>query len=137
MTTRRVYVYFALTFLLGILAGTAGAFLYGWRMMGPQGGPTRRERILRHMTRDLSLNADQVQQIRAIMEGTGSKIDALRKQHRPEFDAILTESRDRIRKLLTPEQAAKFDEMVRKFEERRNRRDNGGAPTPPPPPPPE
>ena len=137
MNTRRVYIYFALTFLLGALAGAAGAFFYGWHMMGPQGGPARRERILQHMTRNLDLNQNQVQQVRAIMEETGGKIGALRKQHRPEYDALLAESRDRIRKLLTPEQATKFDEMVKKFEERRNRRDNGGAPTPPPPPPPE
>lgn len=133
MNTRRVYLYFAVTFLLGVLAGGAGMLFYGWRMVPPK--ESMQERILRRMTRNLDLNPNQVQQIRAIMEGTGSKIDALRKQHRPEFDAILTESRDRIRKLLTPEQATKFDEMVKKFEERRNRRDQGRPPTPPPPPP--
>ncbi len=132
MTTRRVYIYFAATFLLGVLAGGAGVFLYGWRMMGPQGGPARRERILRHMTKELNLNDSQVQQVRAIMEETGGKIQELRKQHRPEFDAVRNESHDRIRKVLTPDQAAKFDDMVKKFEEHRPR---GDAPPPPPPPP--
>lgn len=130
MNTRRAYIYFTLTFLLGVLAGGAGSFFYGWRMMGPPGGPARRERILRHMTRELELNDNQVQQIRVIMEETGSKIQELRKQHRPEFDAIRTESHDRIRKVLTPQQAVKFEEMVKKFEERRKR---GDAPPPPPP----
>ncbi len=121
MTTRRVYIYFALTFLLGILAGGAGVFFYGWHF-GPKGGPARRERILRRMTRQLNLNETQVQQIRSIMEETAGKIGELRKQHRPEFDAIRAASRDRIRAVLTPEQAPKFDEMVRKFEERHQRR---------------
>jgi Spy/CpxP family protein refolding chaperone len=130
MNSRRVYLYFSVTFLLGVLAGGAGTFFYGWRMMGPQGGAARREKIIRHMTRKLDLNEKQVQKIRAIMEETGSKIRDLRKQHRPEFDAVRTESHDRIRKELTPEQAVKFEEMVKKFEERRKR---GDAPPPPPP----
>jgi Spy/CpxP family protein refolding chaperone len=130
VNTRRVWIYFALTFLLGVLAGGAGSFFYGWRMMGPQGGAARRERILRHMTRDLDLNDAQVTQTRAIMEETGNKIQELRKQHRPEFDAIRAESHERIRKVLTPQQAVKFEEMVKKFEERRKQ---GDAPPPPPP----
>ena len=130
MNTRRAYIYFALTFLLGVLAGGAAVFFYGWHLV-PPGGPARRERILRHMTRDLNLNDNQVQQIRSIMEETGGKVRELRKQHRPEYDAIRSDSHDRIRKVLTPEQATRFDEMVKKFEERRKR---GEAPPPPPPP---
>ena len=137
MNTRRVYVYFALTFLLGVLAGAAGAFFFGWHMMGPQGRSGRREWILRHMTRELDLSSSQVGQVRAIMEETGGKIDALRKQQRPQFDALLAESRDRVRKILTPQQATRFDEMMKKFEEHRKRREEGqGPPEPPPPPPP-
>lgn len=137
MNTRRVYVYFALTFLLGALAGAAGVFFYGWQVMGPQGRPARRERILRHMTRQLDLNSNQVEQVRAIMNETGGKIDTLRKKQRPEFDALLAESRDRIRKLLTPEQTTRFDEMMKKYDERRKRREEGhGLSGPPPPPPP-
>jgi len=130
VNTRRVTIYFALTFLLGVLAGGAGMFFYGWRMSALPTGAARRERILRRMTRDLSLNDTQVQKIRSIMEETGGKIGELRKQHRPEYDAVRNESHDRIRKELTPEQAVKFEEMVRRFEERRKR---GDAPPPPPP----
>ena len=120
MTSQRVYIYFALTFLLGILAGAAGTFFFG-RQMGPPGGPARRERILRRMTRELDLNEKQVQQVRAIMEETRGKVEGLRKQHRPHYDAIRAESRDQIRQVLTPEQARKFDELVRKFEKRRRK----------------
>lgn len=125
MISRRVYIYFALTFLLGILAGGAGTFYFG-RQLSPPGGPARRERILRRMMRELNLDEKQSQQIRAIMEETGGKIGDLRRQHRPEFDAIRAASRDRIRAVLRAEQATKFDEMVKKFDERRQKR------TPPP-----
>ncbi|MBI4164759.1 MAG: hypothetical protein HY508_03375 [Acidobacteria bacterium] len=120
MNPRRAYIYFALTFLLGVLVGGVGLFFYGWHM-GSMSGPARRERMIWRMTRHLNLNDGQVQQIRAILEETGGKVEALRKQHRPEFDAIRTDSRDRIRKVLTPEQATKFDEIVKRFDERRQR----------------
>ena len=134
MNTRRIYVYFALIFLLGILAGGAGAFFYGWHMMGPQGRVARRDRILRHMTRKLDLNSSQIDQIRAIMDDTGDKIEALRKQHRPEYESVLVEARDQMRKVMTPEQITTFNEMIRKFDERRK---NRPAADPPPPPPPD
>lgn len=121
MTSKRVYIYFALTFLLGILAGGAGAFFVGKRPPEPPGSPVRRERILRRMTRELDLNDKQAQQIRAIMEDAGGKMESLRTQHRPEFDAVRATARDEIRKLLSPEQTRKFDEMVRKVEERRKK----------------
>ena len=120
MTSKRVYIYFALTFLLGILAGGAGSFFFR-RTPEPPGSPARRERILRRMTGELELDGKQVQQIRAIMEETGGKMEALRTQHRPEFDEVRATARDEIRKLLTPEQSRKFDDMVRKVEERRKK----------------
>jgi len=135
VTTRRVYVYFAATFLLGVLAGGAGMLFYGWRM-GPPKGEGVRERILDRMTRRLDLNPSQVEQIRAIMEHTGRRIDLLRRQHSPEYDAVRAEARDEMRKVLTPEQAVKFDEMVKKFEEHHKRLDQRRGPPPPPPPPP-
>jgi Spy/CpxP family protein refolding chaperone len=134
VNSRRAYIYFAAIFLLGILAGGAGTFFLGARLMGPQGGAARRERMLRRMTRDLDLNDSQASQIRAILEETGAKMRERRQQHRPEFEAIRSESHDRIRKVLTPEQTAKFEEMLKKFEEKRRR---GDLPPPPPGPPPE
>jgi Spy/CpxP family protein refolding chaperone len=134
VNSRRVYIYFAATFLLGILAGGAGTFFLGPRLMAPPSGAERRERILRRMTRELTLNDSQAAQVRTILEETAAKTRALRSQHRPEFDAIRSESHDRIRQVLTPEQTVKFEEMLKKFEERKRR---GDLPPRPPGPPPE
>jgi Spy/CpxP family protein refolding chaperone len=118
--TRRVYVYFVLTFVLGGLVGGAGVFFYSWHF-GP--GPRRPDkgRIVQLMTRELNLTEQQVQQVTRIMEESNQKFMELRRQHRPQFEAIREESRARTREVLTPEQAAKFDEMVRRFEERRKK----------------
>jgi len=118
--TRRAYLYFVMTFILGILVGGAGVLFYGWHFGRWHRGYDK-DRIVRHMTRELRLSEPQAQQISRIMEESGKRFEELRRQHRPQFDALRKESRDRIRQVLTPEQAAKFDEMVRRLDERRKR----------------
>lgn len=118
--TRRAYLYFILTFLLGVVIGAAGAVFYGW-----YGGHWHRgfdrERLVRHLRRDLNLTDAQVQQAKQIMDETSKRMDDLRKQIDPQFDAVRRESQDRIRQILNPEQLTKFNEMVRRFEERKRR----------------
>jgi len=118
--TRRAYLYFALTFLLGIVVGSGGILFYAWHtgLLHPRFNP---DRFVRHLTRELNLNSTQVDQIRSILEESGKKMRDLREQQRPQFDAVHTETQGRIRQVLNPEQATKFDEMIRRFEERRNK----------------
>ena len=132
--TRRVYIYFVLTFLLGVILGGAGAFFGTW-YTGHWHMRFDPQRIVEHMRRDLNLSDSQVQQLRQIMDETDAKFKELRKQTSPAFDTVRNEMRDRIRRILTPEQAVKFDEIVRRHDAREGRR--GMRPPPPPPPPPE
>ena len=125
--TRRVYIYFLLTFLLGVILGGAGVFLFTW-YTGHWHTRFDRQRIVKHMRRDLNLSDNQVQQLRQIMDETDAKFKELRKQTSPAFDTVRNEMHDRIRRILTPEQAAKFDEIVRRHEAGRGR-----MPSPPPP----
>lgn len=119
--TRRAYLYFILTFLLGIIVGGAAVLFYAWNT-GHWHHPFDRQRLVRRLTRELKLNDVQVQQLNQIMDGTAKKMADLRKQMDPEFDAVRKASQDRVRQILTPEQLNKFNEMVRRFEERRGRR---------------
>jgi Spy/CpxP family protein refolding chaperone len=119
--TRRAYLYFILTLLLGVVVGGAGVFFYAW-YSGHWPHRPDRQRLARRLTRELNLNATQVQQLTQILDETSKKFDDLRKQLDPQFDAVRKESQDRVRQILTPEQLAKFNEMVRRFEERRKRR---------------
>jgi Spy/CpxP family protein refolding chaperone len=129
--TRRVYIYFILTFLLGLTLGGAGTFFFTW-YTGHWHMRFDPQRIVDHMRRDLKLSDNQVQQLRQIMDETDAKFKELRKQSSPAFDNIRHEMRDRIRRILTPEQIVKFDEIVRRHEAREK-----GRMGPPPPPPPE
>ena len=56
------------------------------------------------------------------------KVKDLQKQIDPQFQAIHQETRARIRQILDPDQAKKFDEFVRAIDERHKRR---GPPPPP------
>jgi Spy/CpxP family protein refolding chaperone len=120
--TRRAYLYFIVTFLLGIIVGGASVFFYGW-----YGGRWRydrgfdKQRIVRRMSRDLNLNETQVRQLEQIMDDSMRKFMELRKQVDPQFDSLREESNNRIRQILAPEQLTKFNEMLRRFEERRKK----------------
>jgi hypothetical protein len=115
--TRRAYVYFALTFLLGSIVGSAGVFYYGW-----YSGRWRHEfdlnRAVDRMKRDLSLDDSQVQKLRQILQDSGRKRRELMQKDRPEFDALHQDTQNQIRKILNPQQLAKYNEHVRLSEER-------------------
>jgi len=119
--TRRAYVYFILTFLLGVIVGGAGVLFYGW-----YGGHWHRgfekQRIVRHLSQELKLTDAQVKQLDQIVDDSMKKFMELRKQVDPQFEAVREESNNRIRQILTPDQLTKFNEMLRRFEERRKGR---------------
>ncbi len=132
--TRRAYIYFALTFLLGVILGGTGVFLYTW-YTGHWHMRFSRQRFVDHMQHELNLSGAQVQQLGQIMDETDAKFRELRKQTAPAFDQLRTELRNRIRSILTPEQASKFDSLVRRHEERMKRRGPPRAGPPPAQPP--
>jgi len=115
--SRRVYVYFLLTFLLGIIAGGAG--VYHWALhTGHWHSDFDQKRIVRRMAADLKLDDSQVQQISTILDDYFKKRKELDQKHAPEVDALRQQTRNQIRQLLNPEQLAKFDEHVRRTDER-------------------
>jgi len=117
---RRAYLYFVITFLLGMVAGGAGTFFYGW-----YGGHWRREfsrrHVMQNLKKELNLSEAQVQQLNQIVDEAAKKSEELHRQTDPQFRALREEARARTRQILTPEQAARFNALVRKWDERRNR----------------
>ncbi len=120
--TRRAYIYFALTFLLGIVVGGAGVFYYVWHTGGWRRPPSK-ERVVRHLKHELNLSDAQVQQLGQIMDDSGRKHEQLRQQLEPQFQALHNETRDRIRQILNPDQLQKFNELVRQHEARARKPD--------------
>jgi Spy/CpxP family protein refolding chaperone len=92
-------------FVLGMVGG-ASLFYIGQRSVGgsrppyeDRGGPPPRD-PLSHMTQTLDLDAEQREQIRAILD-----------QYRGEMDEMLEASRLEIRDVLNPEQQTQFDSL--------------------------
>ena len=121
MMTRRAYLYFAVTFVLGVVVGGCGVFFYAW-YSGHWHRQFERQRVVRRLTRELHLSDTQVHQLDQILADTAKSYSELHKQVDPQFDAIRAQTRDRIRQILTPEQVVKFNEWVRQADERRKQR---------------
>ena len=119
--TRKAYLYFVLTFVYGVIAGAGGLLVYSWY----SGHWTRRfhrpdpREIAQRMTRDLDLTPDQTRQLTDIINDSFQKHRVLDQQVGQEYQALRTDTRARIRKILNPAQQEKFDELARRFEQRR------------------
>ena len=126
--TRRAYLYFTVTIVLGAVLGGAGVYYCLWhsgRIQSP--GGFNKARAEAHLKTKLNLTDGELQQIDRIFDESSKKMADLHKQVDPEFQAIHAETRAHIRQVLDPEQATKFDEYLRQIDERRKRR---GQPRP-------
>ncbi len=119
--TRRAYVYFVLTFLLGGVVGGAGLFSYAW-----YGGRWHQnlnpERVLKHLKTELALSDAQVQQLTPAVDDWVKKHNDLKRQVDPQFEALREEFRNRVRQVLDPQQLEKFNNLVRQHDEAARKR---------------
>jgi DNA anti-recombination protein RmuC len=120
--SRRAYIYFVLTFSLGLVVGVAATIFWGWQAGMYRPHRPDEKRIVHFLKQRLKLSEAQTQQVDQIIRESDEKFRQLQQQVDPQFDAIRSESRDRIRKVLNPDQLAKFNELVRRMEERRKAR---------------
>ena len=128
--TRRVYLYFVVTIILGAVLGGVGVYYFLWYTGRLQHhGGFNKDRAVAHLKKELNLSDAQTQQVGQIFDEASQKMRDLQKQIDPQFQAIHLETRARIRQILNPDQAKKFDEFVRQIDERHKRR---GPPPPPP-----
>ena len=118
--TRRAYFYFLLTFLLGLVLGAVGLFSYAW-YWGHWHRSFDKTRIGQRLKRDLNLSDAQVQQLGPIVDDWVKEERDLRSRLDPQFQALREEFHDRVRKILSAEQVEKFNELVRRHDERMKR----------------
>lgn len=122
--TRRAYVYFVLIFLLGVIIGCAGTYMYGWyegRWHKRHQRPTP-ERVAHYLERELNLSDSQTQQARQIIVKMQQKDAQVHQQMEPQFRANMEEARNRMRAILNPQQLEKFNEMVKRWDKLRKTR---------------
>jgi len=125
--SRRAYLYFLATIVLGAVLGGSGVYYYLWQS-GRVQHPFNKEHAVAHLQKSLNLTDAQVKQVSQILDESSQKVRDLQRQIDPQFAAIHQETRARIRQILTPEQSQKFDELIRAVDARHRRR---GPPPPP------
>jgi len=107
-------IVFALGLVLGVLASELAG---GWGIFGGRGrrGDWRQHAVER-FTRELSLSAEQRQQLETILDETKKKYQGISETTRPQYEAARQEGRERIRAILSPEQKVKFEELIREID---------------------
>jgi hypothetical protein len=115
MKTWKVVLGVITVFLLGMLAGglvTAKVFQRG--MAQALGGrPNMAGEIMAWRTaRYLRLDATQRQELRAIVREAQQQMWTVREQVHPQVQAVLSNTEQRVRAILRPDQAARFDRLL-------------------------
>jgi len=105
-------------FLLGVVLGGLGTYLWGQRVWGMRIGPPTHAQIL---MRELELTSDQQKQLTAITEDTQAKLRALYLPLAAQREQIREQSRERIRAILTREQQPRFEQFLQRFDEQRKK----------------
>jgi flagellar biosynthesis chaperone FliJ len=118
--SRRAYLYFALTFLLGAIIGGGCVYYYAWST-GHWHRPFNRRTFVSRLKSELDLSDKQVHELEQIVDDSTGKVQNAQRQADSLLNAVRQETRDRIRQILSPEQNQKFDELVRRWDERRKR----------------
>jgi Spy/CpxP family protein refolding chaperone len=111
--TRRAYFYFVITFVIGVVVGAAGVYYYGWSA-GKWRHPWNENTFIQYWAKQLNLTPSQLGQVRSITDDTIKKHVAIDNEKKPQLEALRQEWRTRVRQILNPQQASKFDEINRR-----------------------
>jgi hypothetical protein len=123
----RSIVSIMIVFALGALAGALVTHkICEQRVEGIiKGEPgSTREFIVRRLTRDLHLDANQQEQLQVIVRETHGEMRNVRKQFRPQIDEILARSQDKVRAVLRPDQREKYERIIAERKKKRGNEDN-------------
>lgn len=109
-----------LVFMLGAASGALVTYLVSQARIEAilSGGPRAREDVLlKRLTRQLDLDSQQREQVKAIVHETHEDMRQIRQKTHPQMEALVEDSQLRISALLRPEQQEKFKKIVaeRKF----------------------
>ncbi|HVG30596.1 MAG TPA: hypothetical protein VM864_12890 [Pyrinomonadaceae bacterium] len=97
-------------FLLGAAAGTLAPRAY-YKTVGRQGAETTRRGGVEQMFDRLQLDEGQRAQVRQIFGETRAQLGALRKESEPRVAEIRRQADEKLRKVLTPEQWQRFQQL--------------------------
>jgi hypothetical protein len=111
------FAFFVAAGVAGGALGVAGDRYLLRERLERQWGDQRAMRI--RLADDLGLNDAQRLQLDSVLDDRNRQYDSLMAPVRPDLDSLGAATRQRIRQLLTPEQQATYDQMLREREEAR------------------
>ncbi len=121
MSRFKLWVGLIVLFSAGVLTGILGARLYidAERMpRGDRGPAARHERIMKRLTQELSLTAQQQTEIDPIVTWAHVAILELRFSHQGEIEDILAKGMTDIKAKLSSAQQAELDRMYAELQQR-------------------
>ena len=122
--SRKAVLLVFVVFALGIALGSLGTYMMTTRVLAARPQAVHRPaNTMAMFTKDLNLSPDQQKQIEAILSDTRARYAEIHKRDDPEYENARTEGRERIRKILTPEQGPKFEELLLRMDAERRRRE--------------
>ena len=105
-----------LVFLLGAVAGSVSHSIYQERIKPTVAAitPPKRESIVNRMAREFNLDEQQQDSLKSIFAQSIQRYRMLGQQYRPQWETIRKETDDQIKKILRPDQRAKYEEFLKK-----------------------
>jgi Spy/CpxP family protein refolding chaperone len=121
-----IALYVALIFASGVVLGVFGHSLYAVTTVASKTLKPEelRKKRMAEMQARMKLSDDQVSKINSIYDETRAKFHEVRDRYRPEMDALESAQREKVRSVLSPEQRAEYEKMLKEREEQQKQ--NGG-----------
>lgn len=105
----------AICILIGIVVGAVLDRFVFMNLFNPKKERNYREELVKR----LNLNKDQQVRLDSILSWSQNQFKNLSKEFRPKFDSLKNALHDSIRAILTPEQRAEFEKMIKEKTKRK------------------
>ena len=120
-----IALYVGLIFASGAVLGVFGHSLYAVSTVKSNPTPEAlRTKRLAEMQARLKLSDEQFGKINSIMDETRARYHEVRERYRPELDALENSQRDKVRSILSDDQRAEYEKMLKEREQQQKQ--NGG-----------
>jgi hypothetical protein len=122
-----IALYVGLIFASGVVLGVFGHSLYAVTTVVSKTTPRPeelRKKRLAEMQSRMKLTDEQFAKINSIYDETRAKYHEVRERYKPEMDALENAQREKVRSVLSTDQRAEYEKMLKEQEERQKQ--NGG-----------
>ncbi len=117
----RIWTAVVVVFLCGLLVGIVATKAYDdyqQQQKWENGLAGLKPRLMKHLTRELHLTAEQQRAIEPILTQAERELLRLRIAQQPQVDATIAKTTEALRPQLTPQQQSKLDELAGKLQRR-------------------